>query len=396
MWHGHKVVDADGHIMEPLWNWESYLDPAFRENRLRVVRDEQDGDKLLVQGRPSSLVRRLGGLPAPEDGEIRDWNSLPADGVFASYRESCTRASWDGPTRLAWLDAAGIDATLLFPSLGLIWPREVDPTNPWALAHFDAYNRWIADMTASDPERLLPVAQVPATEDAPDRLRRLADAGFAHAMIPGGIRDSLLPAEPLFAAAQELDIALHLHKVAVPHFLPIARRRGGSTSLSAPAMGPLFNHINETLPGQLHLAALLDAGVPDRYPRLRFAFHECNAGWLPSWLDRAEESWHTLRGNGQTGLCELPPRTYFVERDTFFFSVGLGEDLTRLPDWLTRRLMLATDYPHPGTPKDPAAEWAEALSALPEAFAAGLTGANAARLVSVRTARKEHERAVSH
>ncbi|MFI6848309.1 hypothetical protein OG535_03620 [Kitasatospora sp. NBC_00085] len=82
--------------MEPLWSWEPYLDPAFRENRLRVVRDEEDGDKLLIQGRPSALVRRLGGLHPPEDGEIRDWNTLPTDGFFASYRESCTPASWDG------------------------------------------------------------------------------------------------------------------------------------------------------------------------------------------------------------------------------------------------------------------------------------------------------------
>nr|WP_279591871.1 amidohydrolase family protein [Streptomyces sp. 846.5] len=200
----------------------------------------------------------------------------------------------------------------------------------------------------------------------------------------------------MFAAAEEMEVTLHLHKVAIPHFLPVTTGPVGATSLRAPAMGPLFNHVNETLPGQLHLAALLDARVLDRHPRLRFAFHECNAGWLPSWLDRAQESWRTLRDNGVTGLCEQPPRSYLADRDTVFFSVGLGEDLTRLPDWLAPRIMLATDYPHPGTPKDPAAAWAQVLPDLPAPLAAGLLGANAARLISVRAARKEVDHAVSY
>ncbi|BFV57944.1 hypothetical protein KCMC57_up30480 [Kitasatospora sp. CMC57] len=392
MWNGQTVVDTDGHVMEPLWDWEQYLDPAYRAERLRVVRDVSDGDKLLVEGRPSELIRRLGGVPASDDGEIRDWNTLPDQGRYASYRESCTHASWDGPARLAWLDVTGIDATLLFPSLGLIWPRETDPTGPWALAHFDAYNRWIADMASADPARLLPVAQVPLTDDAPQRLRRLAETGFAHAMIPGGFGVDLSAGEAVFAAAQEYDVTLHLHKIAIPHFLPVST---SSTSLRAPHMSTLYNHVNETLPGQLHLAALMGAGVLDRHPRLRFAFHECNAGWLPAWLDRAEESWQTLRDNNVPNLPALPPRDYLTERDTLFFSVGLGEDLTRVPDWLAPCLMLATDYPHPGTPKDPAAAWAEVLPTLPSALADGLLGTNAARMSAPAT-RKESRSVLTH
>ncbi|MFF2353989.1 amidohydrolase family protein [Kitasatospora sp. NPDC058115] len=392
MWNGQTVVDTDGHIMEPLWDWGQYLDPAFRGERLRVLRDASDGDKLLIEGRPSALIRRLGGIPAPTDGEIRDWNTLPRQGEFASYRESCTFASWDGAARLAWLDAAGIDATLLFPSLGLIWPRETDPTSPWAVAHFDAYNRWITEMASVDRTRLHPVAQLPLTDDAAQRLRHLAAAGFAHAMIPGGFGADLSRGEAVFTAAEGCEVTLHLHKVAIPHFLPIT---ASSTSLRAREMNALYNHINETLPGQLHLAALISSGVLDRYPRLRFAFHECNAGWLPAWLDRADDSWETLRGNHVPQLPALPPREYLTDRDSLFFSVGLGEDLTSMPDWLMSRLTLATDYPHPGTPKDPAAAWVEVLPSLSAAAASGLLGANAARMSPSLGIRKENSRALA-
>ncbi len=390
MWHGQIVADTDGHIMEPLWQWEQYLDPAFRSDRLRVLRDRSDGDKLLIEGRPSTLIRRLGGIPASLDGEIQDWNTLPEQGAFASYRESCTTASWDGPARLAWLDGAGIDATLLFPSLGLIWPRETDPLGPWAVAHFDAYNRWIAGLADADRTRLHPVAQVPLTDDAPARLGRLVAQGFTHAMLPGGFGGDLSRGEALFAAAQEYGVTIHLHKVAIPHFLPVTT---GPTTLRAPKMDVLFNHINETLPGQFHLAALIGSGVLDRYPRLRFAFHECNATWLPAWVDRAQESWQTLHGNQVAGLPALQPREY-LERDTLFFSVGLGEDLTRVPDRLVPRLMLATDYP-PGTPKDPATAWAEVLPSLPAHLAEGLLGANAARMSPALVSGKENGHAPS-
>lgn len=374
MWHGHDVVDTDGHIMEPLWLWADYLEPAFRRNRLRVERDEADGDKLLINDTQSRLIRRLGGVRA--GGEIRDWNHLPADGRFASYVDSVTEASWDGAARLKWLDDNGIAATLLFPSLGLIWPRETDPVAPYALAHFDAYNRWIADMTSVDPTRLIPVGQVPLTADAGLRLLSLVEQGFRHIMIPGGFGSSLVEADPLFAAAHDAGVTIHLHKVAIPHFLPAP----SATSLSTPAMPGFFNHVNEILPGQLFLTALVGSGALDRYPALRFAFHECNAGWLRAWADRAGESWETLRGNHADGLPAAPPRAYLTERDTLFFSIGLGEDLMDIPDWLWPRLMLATDYPHPGTPDDPAAAWSSVLAELPAGHATGLLSANAIRM----------------
>ena len=32
------AVDADGHILEPPDLWETYIDPAFRDRALRIVR----------------------------------------------------------------------------------------------------------------------------------------------------------------------------------------------------------------------------------------------------------------------------------------------------------------------------------------------------------------------
>jgi hypothetical protein len=37
MTRAYNVVDADGHILEPLNLWDDYIDPAFRERRPRFV-----------------------------------------------------------------------------------------------------------------------------------------------------------------------------------------------------------------------------------------------------------------------------------------------------------------------------------------------------------------------
>ncbi|WP_182879238.1 MULTISPECIES: amidohydrolase family protein [unclassified Microbispora] len=377
MWNGYPVVDADGHVIEPGNLWEEYVDPAFREACLRVERDPSDGDRLLIDGRPSRLIRRLGGVPYDPDEPIVDWNTLER-AEYAPFRESCPPASYDGDARVRWLDAEGIEATLLFPSLGLIWPREVDCASPYAVAHLRAYNRWMADFASAAPDRLVPVGQLALSPEAPfpQEVAALAATGFRHVMLPHGVTVLDARLDPFWAAAQDHGMVIHLHKVAVPHLLPLPL----PTSVRAPGTGAFFNHVNEILPGQLFLAGLLDARVPDRFPDLRFAFHECNIGWLPAWLERAQESFETLRETGRD-TPDHPPRHYLYDRDAFFFSTGLGERLDGLPEELRSRVLLATDFPHPGTPFRPREEWDPVLAAFPEDLRRALLGENALRIL---------------
>ena len=51
MTRAYNVVDADGHILEPLDLWDTYIDPAFRERRPRFVIDENGKERLSVEGK---------------------------------------------------------------------------------------------------------------------------------------------------------------------------------------------------------------------------------------------------------------------------------------------------------------------------------------------------------
>lgn len=49
MSRAYNVVDADGHILEPISLWQDYMDPAFRDRAPRLVRDETGKERLVIE-----------------------------------------------------------------------------------------------------------------------------------------------------------------------------------------------------------------------------------------------------------------------------------------------------------------------------------------------------------
>ena len=99
--------------------------------------------------------------------------------------------------------------------------------------------------------------------------------------------------------------------------------------------------------GQRNMAAIIGAGIMDRYPNIRVGTLEAGHGWLPVWVSRLEE---------HTKLCPeaLPPlketiRSY-VTGGRYFQSIEVSEgaEITQSvidllgPDIL----MFGSDYPH--------------------------------------------------
>src|SRR3989442_15684256 len=62
MTRAYNVVDADGHILEPLDLWDTYIDPEFRERRPRFVIDENGKERLSVEGKLLGNPRGIGSL----------------------------------------------------------------------------------------------------------------------------------------------------------------------------------------------------------------------------------------------------------------------------------------------------------------------------------------------
>src|SRR5438046_5567167 len=152
MTRAYDVVDADGHILEPLDLWDTYIDPEFRERRPRFVIDENGKERLSVEGKLLGNPRGIGSLGAVgvRQGAVK-LNSL-------KYAEG-KKGGFDPHARMIDMDADGIDAAFLYPSLGLFAGAVEDPELAAAMCR--AYNRWLADYCKPYPDRLFGVAMLP-------------------------------------------------------------------------------------------------------------------------------------------------------------------------------------------------------------------------------------------
>ena len=112
MTRAYNVVDADGHILEPLNLWDDYIDPAFRERRPRFVIDDNGKERLTVEGKLLGNPRGIGSLGSigVRQGEVTLDSLKYADG---------RKGGFDPDSRIVDMDSDGIDAAFLYPSLGL-------------------------------------------------------------------------------------------------------------------------------------------------------------------------------------------------------------------------------------------------------------------------------------
>jgi hypothetical protein len=93
--------------------------------------------------------------------------------------------------------------------------------------------------------------------------------------------------EPVWAAAQDHDLAVVLHTFTVmPPYAPGGLDTWENLWLQRSAAHPWC--------GMRNMAAMIGAGVMDRYPRLRLATLEAGHGWLPFWMTRIDEHAETI------------------------------------------------------------------------------------------------------
>src|ERR1700751_5659662 len=210
MARAYNVIDADGHILEPLDLWDKYIDPEFRERRPRHVIDENGKERLNVEGKLLGNPRGIGSLGSVgvRQGIVKANTLKYAEGRPGGF---------DPHARIVDMDADGIDAAFLYPSLGLFAGAVADPGLAAAMCR--AYNRWLTDYCKPYPDRLFGVAMLPmqSVELAIDELRYARNqlgmrSGFIR---PNPYNNRTLddPAyNPFWAEAQELDFAIGLHE----------------------------------------------------------------------------------------------------------------------------------------------------------------------------------------
>ena len=125
--------------------------------------------------------------------------------------------------------------------------------------------------------------------------------------------------------------------------------------------------ITSTLTFQNAMGSLLDyvfGGVFDRYPNLRVAYSEGQAGWLPYILERSDKLWEErlLDDTGFGSKLPQPPSTYM--KSNVWYCIFDDETAMRNRDVIgIDRLTFEVDYPHADSTFPHTKEVAERMAA---------------------------------
>src|SRR5688500_10794281 len=115
MYRGYQVVDADSHVMEPDELWDRYLDRryrAFAPKTRRIATATPVWYSTEVMGHLWTASEKVTQTPYIADGAGGYLSYLTAYGDYV-------RSGFSAESYLRYLDRAGIDVAVLYPSLTL-------------------------------------------------------------------------------------------------------------------------------------------------------------------------------------------------------------------------------------------------------------------------------------
>ena len=301
-------IDADAHVLETEKTWE-YMEGGDRQYRPQVVgpTDGSSNDEYwLVDGTLRLKSRNVGKNTPMASRELRD------------------------PTaRLKHMDELGVDIQVIFPTIFII---PLTPRPEIELALCRSYNRWMADIWQQAKDRLRWVAVLPlfSMDKVFDEAKFAKANGACGIFLRGSECEKLLSDSyffPLYDAASRLDLPVCIHSAT------------GSSALfdyyKYETIG--FAKFKLVIVGAFH--NLVMDKIPERFPKLKIAFLEVSAQWLPYVLtDLAKR--YRLQGR------ELNPKKLLSE-SRFYVGCETSDDLPYVIQAAGEdNLVVGTDYGH--------------------------------------------------
>jgi predicted TIM-barrel fold metal-dependent hydrolase len=271
----HPIIDSDGHDIE-------YL-PLVREE-LRALAGQSAVDRFELMVKGAQLARGFDDATRRAQGLMRiPWWGLPTQNTL-------DRASAMFPRLLhERLPAIGLDYAVVYPTYGLMaLSAEPDELRQAACR---AFNRYHAEVFAGLEDRLASVALIPMhtpAEAVAELDHAVGTLGFKAVLLAGHVlrplpgenlprgarwldsfgAESAFDYDPVWARCEALGVA--------PTFHSSGMGWGSRNALHS----YVFNHLgNFAAAGEAVCRALFLAGVPQRFPRLRFAFLEGGVAW---------------------------------------------------------------------------------------------------------------------
>ena len=386
-----RVFDCDTHVWEPPAVWDDFLDPAHRDSARAAFRYTLD-----ATGEATVMLNGQSAAPLGSSRLVRQaiWRpDLTGEAIAAldpRRFHPLNAGAYDPQTRLADMDALGVERSLLFPTLFAEYLPAVDDADlAYLLAR--AYNDWVLEFCKADPRRLFAAAILPfnAPDLAEAEARRAVALGFRACVVRPCFHGGRFINHPSYRRVWRV---LERSAVAVfVHASPGGVKEGWqSTGGYVEAMGSgtglghlVAESIAPLLDDALALTTFCFGGHMEDFPRLKIAYAHAGAWWAPLVLERAE-----------TYLCvgaprrdvSLEPGRLFFERPSLVQVDGWERFVAREPDRWARVGAWGSRHPNHDASTPAEAMDCFARHQLPADIVTRLMGGNVAAFLGLEPA----------
>jgi len=389
------LFDADNHYYEPRDCFTRHIEPRFRDKAIHVKPGPSGREETWIGDKPFTFLvgRELDRAARP--GALREMLRGLASGRSASAGDDASEpmhpAYQEREARLALMDAQGLHAALLFPTLAVCVEHFMKDDPDQMYANLGAFNRWLDETWGFDHQGRIfapPLMSLLDVDRAVAELDWALARGAKMVHLRPGPAYGRSPADPHFdpfwARLDEAhaSVAFHIsesgyNEVMSVHFgeeaNPSSHRQSAFQWVSFYGDRPIMDT----------LSALILHNLFGRFPNLRVLSVENGSLYVPYLLKVMDK----MKGMGRAGPWiggYVKGRPSEVFKRHVYVSPYHEEDVVGLARLIgADRVVFGSDFPHPEGLAEPR-EFAALLDGLDEADVCRVMGENTASLVAGR------------
>lgn len=349
-----RIISMDDHLIEPPHLWQSRLPAKYRD----------EGPRVVVAPRGDFTLDGANYVEKPGDGpDMAAWWYYE-DHVFQLKQTVCCpgvppeevrplgvtfedipTGCYEPQARIADMERNHVDASLCFPNYPRFCGQLFAERKNLELSKLcvEAYNDFmVEEWCGGSGGRLIPLCIVPLwdVDLAAAEIRRNAARGVravAFSELPSWLGYPSIPSggwDPFLEACQETDTVICMHIGSGTKTVKPSPESSMLTIMSLISCNSIASMMEWILCGKL-----------EQFPSLKLLYAESQIGWIPYFLERADENWKVHQWAQNEHRLPNPPSFYY-RRNCFgcFFRDTVGIEL--LEKVGVDNVLFETDYPH--------------------------------------------------
>ncbi|GAA1827729.1 amidohydrolase family protein [Pseudonocardia ailaonensis] len=361
---GYQLIDADTHYYEPADCFTRYIEPSMRDRAITVDLDEAGFETISWKGERLEIIEPGFFTKVLKPGALKEMMQAVKAGL--TFEEAGVHAAlapeWTSrPARLKALEAQNLEATFLYPTLGVLWEHHLREDPEALYANLHAFNRWLYEDWGYGSDGMVYGAPLVSLRDpdlAVQELEWVLERGAKVVCMKTGHAYGRSPAHPIFdpfwSRVAEAGVVVGFHiaesgynELYSPDFSEDPKPKpNGKSALQ-------WSNFFGDRPIMDTLAACIMHNLFGRYPTLRVLSVENGSTWVPYLLNVMDK----MKGMGRNGQWlggRVQGRPSDIFREHIYVSPYPEDDVAALMKVIgSDRVPMGSDFPHPEGVKDP-------------------------------------------